>query len=271
MLRTRVITAVVLVAILLPSLFWASQMAWALGAALVCGIAAWEWAAFIAVRQRLVFGGLTALFCAGLAVFVPAIAELSDPQAVAWIYGGAALFWLLLVPLWLRYQWPLRGLKGMLLGWVVIVPAWLALVQLRLLGPEVLLAILAVVWVADIAAYFFGKTFGKHKLAPSVSPGKTWEGAIGAGVTVVCYGLVLRHFLTADGGSLLVWLVGLVLVTAVSILGDLFESLLKRKAGLKDSSQILPGHGGVMDRIDSLTSTLPVVAFLWLFSSLHSL
>ena len=142
-----------------------------------------------------------------------------------------------------------------------------ALVQLRQLGPWPLLGLMAVVWIADIAAYFSGRAFGKHKLAPQISPGKTWEGAAGAVVGVVAYGLLLRGLnppLAALGGLLGATL-ALLLLTSVSIAGDLFESLLKRQAGIKDSSQLLPGHGGVLDRIDSLTSTLPLVAAIWLF------
>jgi len=127
------------------------------------------------------------------------------------------------------------------------------------------LAIMAVVWLADIGAYFSGRRFGKHKLAPAISPGKTWEGAIGGGVLVLAYGLLLSSRLPAAlAGNLLLLLPVLLLLTAISIVGDLFESLLKRQAGLKDSSNVLPGHGGVLDRIDSLTSTMPLVALVWL-------
>jgi CDP-diglyceride synthetase len=152
---------------------------------------------------------------------------------------------------------------------VLLLPVWLALVQLRQAGPLALLAIMAVVWLADIGAYFAGRSLGKHKLAPSISPGKTWEGAIGGGVAVLVYGLLLSSRLPAIlAGNLPLLLVVLVLLTAISILGDLFESLLKRQAGLKDSSKVLPGHGGVLDRIDSLTSTLPLVALVWLVTRL---
>ena len=129
---------------------------------------------------------------------------------------------------------------------------------------------MALVWIADIAAYFSGRAFGRHKLAPSVSPGKTWEGAVGAVVAVILYGLALRHFYPQmyapifTQAPLALLIVGLVVLTAISIIGDLFESLLKRQAGIKDSSNLLPGHGGVLDRIDSLTSTLPMVALLTL-------
>jgi phosphatidate cytidylyltransferase len=158
-------------------------------------------------------------------------------------------------------------LLGLLIGIVVLFPTWLALVQLRVVGPGVLLAIMATVWMADIAAYFSGKTFGKHKLAPTISPGKTWEGAIGAGIGVVFYGIALRLGFSFEPVGLPLWVLGLLAVTAISIMGDLYESMLKRQAGIKDSSNVLPGHGGVLDRIDSLTSTLPVVALLWLLAS----
>jgi phosphatidate cytidylyltransferase len=148
---------------------------------------------------------------------------------------------------------------------VLLLPVWLALVQLRQAGPLTLLAIMSVVWLADIGAYFAGRSFGKHKLAPAISPGKTWEGAIGGAVAVLAYGLLLSSKLPPTlAGNLPLLLMVLVLLTAISILGDLFESLLKRQAGLKDSSNVLPGHGGVLDRIDSLTSTLPLVALVWL-------
>ncbi len=168
------------------------------------------------------------------------------------------------MPFWLSRKWALVGPVGLLVGAVVLLPTWLAMVQLRTLGPGVLLGIFAVVWMADIAAYFSGKAFGKNKLAPSISPGKTREGAIGAVVGVVIYGLVVRQIFALDILPLPLWILALIGVTAISIVGDLYESLLKRKAGIKDSSNVLPGHGGVLDRIDSLTSTLPMVALFWL-------
>ena len=128
----------------------------------------------------------------------------------------------------------------------------------------------AINWVGDTFAFYFGKNFGKHKLAPSVSPGKTWEGAIGAGVAVLVYGVLLRDSTAGEFfHAIPLWLLlpALVVLTAVSIVGDLFESLLKRQAGIKDSSQLLPGHGGVLDRIDSLTSTLPLLALIAYFSA----
>lgn len=267
MLKTRVITALVLLVLVLPSLFFLPQAYWALLVALFIGVAAWEWGGLLGFEQnkRLLTGAALATLCAA--------AILLDPAAIAgalspWVmvsYGMAALFWCAVIPFWLRAKWKLpHGFPGLLVGLVVLFPTWLALVQLRVAGPGVLLAIMATVWMADIAAYFSGKTFGKHKLAPTISPGKTWEGALGAGVGVILYGIVLRLAFSFAPVGLPLWVLGLLALTAISIMGDLYESMLKRQAGIKDSSNVLPGHGGVLDRIDSLTSTLPVVALLWL-------
>ena len=272
MLRTRVVTALVLLALVLPSLFFLPQAYWAILVALFIGVGAWEWGGLLVLGEtsRRLLGVALALLCSAVSLLVPAVVgvDSSDGLAVPWVlavYAVAAVFWCVAVPLWLRAKWQLpRGLFGVLVGLAVLFPTWLALVQLRIPGPGILLAILAVVWMADIAAYFSGKAFGKHKLAPSISPGKTWEGAIGAGFGVVLYGLVLRFSFSFEPVALPLWVLCLLAVTAISVIGDLYESMLKRQAGIKDSSNVLPGHGGVLDRIDSLTSTLPVVALLWL-------
>lgn len=276
MLKTRVITALVLVGVLLPSLFWLPQSAWALLTAAVIGVAAWEWGALLGWQQgaRRLLGVATALICAALAQVDPAALGIDGfipaaPWVVA-LYTLSVVFWIFLIPLWLNRQWRLSSLAGVLVGAVVLLPTWLALVQLRAVHPGVLLAVMALVWMADIAAYFAGRKFGSNKLAPSISPGKTQEGALGAFIGVMLYGLVIGHFLLAGKVPLTAWMLALVLATAVSIIGDLFESLLKRKAGIKDSSNVLPGHGGVLDRIDSLTSTLPLAALAWLAFLYHA-
>lgn len=267
MLRTRVITALVLVSLLLPSLFWLPQAGWAVLVAAFVGIGAWEWGALLGWKAaaRIGLGLATSGLCVVLSVIEPALLEfrMAHPLVVV-AYAAAGAFWLLLIPFWLRGKWSMGGLAGVLVGAIVLLPTWLAMVQLRALGPAALLGIFAVVWMADIAAYFSGRAFGKHKLAPSISPGKTWEGAVGAAIGVVIYGLAVRQLAALEFLSLPAWVAALFVVTAVSIEGDLFESLLKRKAGIKDSSNILPGHGGVLDRIDSLTSTLPVTALFLL-------
>lgn len=272
MLKTRVITALVLVSLLLPSLFWLSQSFWALLVAAFIGVAAWEWGALLGWKpqSRVLLGGLVATVCSLLSLLDPSLLEFRLGSIwVAVAYGLSTVFWLILMPFWLRNKWAIQGMSGLLVGAVVLIPTWLAMVQLRALGAAALLGIFAVVWMADIAAYFSGRALGKHKLAPTISPGKTWEGAIGACIGVVIYGLVVRQIFDIQVLSLPLWIVVLFVITGVSIVGDLFESLLKRKAGIKDSSNILPGHGGVLDRIDSLTSTLPVVS-LFLLLVQHS-
>lgn len=274
MLKTRAITAVFLFAAFYLALFHLPPLGWVMFATLVAALAAWEWGALMQFgsSSRIALGAGLALICAVIAVLQPVALGIEAGDSAAawhlgrWFYFPSAAFWLLLVPIWMNRRWLLpKSATGLLIGALVIIPTWLALVQLRQAGPISLLAIMAVVWLADIAAYFFGRTFGKRKLAPSISPGKTWAGAIGGGLAVVVYGFILAPQLpgklSVNYGLLLLVLIVLV---AISITGDLFESLLKRQAGLKDSSNVLPGHGGVLDRIDSLTSTLPLVALIWL-------
>lgn len=276
MLKTRVFTAVVLLAFFLSALFCLPPAGWVAVVTLVAAIAAWEWGGLLALGRlgRIFFGSVFAGLCLAISLWQPAalgMGETFSTQALVfgrWFYLPAIAFWGAVVPVWMVRRWSLpRSLPGVGVGLLVLIPAWLALIQLRQIGNLTLLAIMASVWIADIAAYFSGRTFGRHKLAPTISPGKTWEGAFGGVVAVVLYGYALSSWLpSALSGNLLLLGLFLIVLTVVSIVGDLFESLLKRQAGLKDSSQILPGHGGVLDRIDSLTSTLPIVAMAWLAS-----
>ncbi|MBR0565233.1 phosphatidate cytidylyltransferase [Azoarcus sp. L1K30] len=278
MLRARIITALVLLFGLLAALFLLPDVLWLCVSTAVCAAAAWEWGGLgrFSSAQRLVFAACSALVCA-LAGVAAGLAggegvALAQPLVLVPLYAASAVFWLTCIPLWLRNKWCLSSTAvAMGTGLVVLVPPALALAHLRLISPWFLLGIMAMVWVADIAAYFSGRAFGRRKLAPAISPGKTWEGAFGATVGVIVFGYAV---LALSGGSGLAWpyyLFALPLLlgfTAVSIIGDLFESLLKRQAGLKDSGTILPGHGGILDRIDSLTSTLPMAGLLalWLAS-----
>jgi phosphatidate cytidylyltransferase len=178
----------------------------------------------------------------------------------------ALLFWAIAAPLWLFRGW--RATQPLLLGvvgWIVLVPAWLAIVFLQR-SAALLLAVVLAVWIADIAAYFAGRRFGRRKLAPQISPGKTWEGVIGAFVAVLIYGLVASFLLqpAANAYDRIVLLIFFVALTVLGIVGDLFESWIKRGAGAKDSGNLLPGHGGVLDRVDSLTSALPFAALYFL-------
>ena len=267
MLKDRVITAILLLAGLLGAVFLLPAAAWMLLCAALCAAAAWEWGGLARFERPLrtmnaIVFGVTCLmvgFMAGLGD-----GSLSGAVLLIPLYIVSALFWVFVVPAWLARKWSLASpTLASLVGFVVLIPTALAMMHLRTIGPWVLLGTMGVVWVADIAAYFSGRALGRHKLAPSISPGKTWEGAVGAAIAVLLFGFGVLVALGArqPGGALAIGL-ALLAWTAISIIGDLFESLLKRQAGLKDSGNILPGHGGILDRIDSLTSTLPLVALV---------
>lgn len=266
MLKARIVTALFLASGLLAALFLLPRLGSVAAFTGIVAIAAWEWGGLLkaGMKARWLFGLATWLPCA-------ALYSLGMPVTLLVALWFLALgFWVLLVPVWFRQRWTLRAdASGFLVGWLLLIPSWAGMVSLQARDPWLLLAALALVWVADIAAYFSGRAFGRHKLAPSISPGKTWEGALGAGLGVILYAAVVG---VATGRlAPLNWLeitftaMGLLLLTAVSILGDLFESLAKRQAGVKDSSALLPGHGGVLDRIDSLTSSLPLAGLAALF------
>lgn len=271
MLKQRVITALVLVTGLLVALLWFPQWAWLALVSMICAVGAWEWGGLTAQggRTRLAFSlgaGVLALglgFAGGLGGFA------GQTWILVAAYLSSVALWVAFVPLWLRGGWVVSAHTAMLVGIIVLVPTALAMAQLRAVDAMFMLFALVLVWVADIAAYFSGRAFGRNKLAPSVSPGKTWEGAFGALIGVVACGIAGYSLMLSEppGIATLAWLIPLLAAyTALSIIGDLFESLVKRKAGAKDSGALLPGHGGVLDRIDSLTSTLPVAGLIlvWL-------
>lgn len=273
MLRERVVTAVVLVAALLGALFLLPPLGWTAVATAVLAAAAWEWAGFARAGAggRVLYATVTT--GAGLATaFGAGLAEGGiGTLALAPLYGLALAFWVVGAPLWLaRRPAAPPAVLVLAIGWLVLLPTFLALLQLRNLGPGTLLAFMATVWVADIAAYAFGRTFGRRKLAPNVSPGKTWEGLYGAlAATAVYAGAWIGLFRGATPAAVRdlpwspVWMIVLLeALTVLSVLGDLFESAMKRQAGLKDSGRLLPGHGGVLDRIDALTPVLPAVALV---------
>lgn len=278
MLRQRVATALVLVSALLSAMFLLPHSGWLLLAGLLVVVAAAEWGALIGLSRV-----SRAFYCAVSVILFLAccragglagVSDWASPRVLALVLGIGAAFWLTLAPLWLIAKWSLRtSHAGIGVGWLVLIPAGLALVHLRSVDPLLLLAAMAVVWVADIAAYFVGRAFGRHKLAPGISPGKSWEGALGAVGFVIIYGFVVAYSqpqlgLPDPSGAIGALGLGatLVLIAAMSVVGDLFESLAKRQAGVKDSGSILPGHGGILDRIDSLTSTLPLVSLAIMLS-----
>lgn len=278
MLKQRVITAVVLLAILLPALFASTPLPFTLLVLAMVAAAAWEWGRLNGLGQA--GSVLTAVLCLALCGLAWQQGWLARNLQVLWIVAGAA--WVLGsvaliragVPGWSTIPRSIRLVGGVLALWA----SWLAVAQARAMGVNFLLSIMVLVWVADIFAYFAGRTFGlkftKNKLAPAISPGKSWEGvwggAIGVLVLAVAWALLDRHYgaavpsfyshLVQAGWPLLV--VAALFMAAMSVVGDLIESLIKRSAGVKDSSNLLPGHGGVLDRIDALLPTLPLAMML---------
>jgi phosphatidate cytidylyltransferase len=260
MLRTRVVTALLLLFAFLAALYWLPAALWAAAAVAIAAAAAFEWAALLGLAgaRRWVYALLVAALVAAIL--------LSDNLAATSIalasFAVSLAFWSLLAPLWLERKWRIASSSGLFIGAVMVVPTALALVLLRAISPSFVLAVMAVIWVADISAYFVGRAFGRHKLAPQISPGKSWEGALGGCAGVLLYGFavvaIAGYHLNAASAVLLAVL--LLATAALSIVGDLFESLAKRQIGVKDSGRILPGHGGLLDRLDSLTATLPGIA-----------
>lgn len=251
MLKQRVVTAVALLVFFLGALYFLPAMPWMMLTLLAILIGAWEWAGIsgYSANGRRVYLLSTLLLGLGL------LAWGNDARSA--MFAAATLFWLVPAGAWLVFQWRLNHAAALaVLGWLLLLPTWLALGYLHEINPNLLLVVMMVVWIADSAAYFTGRRFGKHKLAPAISPGKTWEGVGGAlaGVSAFSVGVVLLA-----GAS---WWIVLAFwgLAVLSIVGDLFESWMKRVAGIKDSGVILPGHGGVLDRIDGLIPTLPAAA-----------
>lgn len=276
MLKQRVITALILAAMVLGALFLLPDWGWGLFALGMLLLAGHEWARLGSwpVALELAFlallGGLAAYLLVGpQGPGTPAFAEITRIISLL-----ACLFWIFVAPLWLRQGWRTpASLPFLLLGLLLLLATWLALVVLQMRSPWLVVGAIALVAAADIAAYFTGRALGRHKLAPAISPGKTWEGVGGALVGVSLYALLLlplasrvRPQLPLDAGAVAVWLLFALLLTVLAITGDLFESWLKRVRGVKDSGSILPGHGGVLDRIDALLPTMPAAALFVLYA-----
>jgi phosphatidate cytidylyltransferase len=276
MLKQRIITALVLLAVLLPATFYGALPFGAVTLILL-GCAGWEWARLNAYGSTVavVTGAVCASLCALSWFGGMPYANLSRLWLVIGGFWVLASAWVLRsgAQSWLALPKALRLVGGIVLLWA----AWLAVMQARLAGINFLLSVLVLVWAADVGAYFAGRALGgkffANKLAPSVSPGKTWEGVFGGAATVLLIALV---WIYADGNNASdaslysrLWsmgagflFLGLAFLTAMSVVGDLVESLFKRAAGVKDSSNLLPGHGGVLDRVDALLPTLPLAMML---------
>lgn len=267
MLKQRIITALILAPIAIGGFFFLSPFYFAWFTGLIIALGAWEWANLAGFEQPLPRWGYAAgvglalglstlvspLLWLGLALAVWAVAFVmirSYPQGVA-LWGDP----------WRR----------LVLGLLVLIPAWAGLNVLRTWTLDLgalnnnallLLYVFCIVWAADVGAYFAGRAFGRAKLAPNVSPGKSWAGVYGGLASVALLAAGVAWFSSISLGVAILLVVASLVTAMVSVIGDLFESMLKRHRGIKDSSQLLPGHGGILDRIDSLTAALPVFAVL---------
>lgn len=268
MLKQRIITALILLPIALCGFFLLEGSVFALFIGLVVTLGAWEWArlaGFTAQPIRVAYAAVVAAM-----LFVMHLL----PGLSPWVLGAAVLWWAVATYLVLTYpktseHWASAACK-LVIGLMILLPAWqgLILIKQEPLGNWLIMAVMVLVWGADIGAYFSGRAFGRRKLAPQVSPGKSWEGVYG--------GLLLSLVITAIVGLVRDWtigemlkgLIGAAIIVFISVVGDLTESMFKRQSGIKDSSNLLPGHGGILDRIDSLTAAIPVFAvLLWMAAS----
>ena len=266
-LKTRIITALILAPIAIGGIFFLPPMGFALFTAAIITLGAWEWANMSGLENQPGRIGYAAV----IAVILYSLLDVSA-VAVLWL---ALLWWIVCFVLVRSYpagseRWgsvPVRALMGVL----VLVPAWVGLNHLRAGGFQfgdtdnnllVILYVFCVVWVADIGAYFAGRAFGKAKLAPRVSPGKSWAGVWGGLAAVGVFAIVASTLVSASTAETMLLVAASLITGLVSVLGDLLESMLKRFRGIKDSSRLLPGHGGIMDRIDSLTAAAPVFALI---------
>jgi len=255
-LLIRLATAAALITALLAALFWLDRPAFSAVIAVVVVLAGSEWASLCGIRSA-------GAWAYGLACAVIFLSLTQIAGAAPWMSALAVVFWLSVAPA------TLARARGSVAFWIacgvlVLAPAALALLALP---PKLALLTLGLVWIADTGAYLAGTTFGRHKLAPKISPGKTWEGVAGGAVGSLIYAMICVVFSPDLGGRVegVIWVpfaAGALALFALSVIGDLFKSVLKRQAGVKDSGKLLPGHGGVLDRIDSATATLPLALLL---------
>ncbi len=283
MLKSRIITAVVLVLVLLMFMFILPDIWWS-GLMLVMvmqGVIEWAKLAKMKVTMAYVYAALSLILMVALLWFDGNHSDVEQYIPHMLIYSIAAFFWIIVVPTWMIVGWKVVNPLVMgIVGWVVLIPTGLAMLDLHghdaqeasvlATGPWMLLFLMGLVWVADIGAYFAGRRFGKHKLAPSISPGKTWEGVAGGMLGVSVYVALIWSI---SPYSVNLALLPILLLTSwwwvgLAVIGDLFESAIKRQAGVKDSGTLLPGHGGLLDRIDALTPTLPLAALVILMQQL---
>jgi phosphatidate cytidylyltransferase len=287
LLKQRIITALILAPAAILAIFYLPLAYFAALLMVIIGIGAWEWGPLMGVvdkTKRLIFTAVTIILTSGVwALLSPSDLWLNSKELhnyaliLLWI---AVAWWVLSAFLMLSYPnssgfWSKhRFIRGMF-GWLTLIPTWLAFMVIRTNdyqvdayhGAQLLMFLFLMVWSADIGAYFVGKAIGKNKLMPNVSPGKTFEGFLGGVVFACLLVAITTYSLGWPSDKVITVLLVTVLITTVSVLGDLNESMFKRQAGVKDSGSILPGHGGILDRIDSLTATAPIFALCYVLLS----
>jgi len=257
MLKQRLIIAAILIPLVLLALFLAPLWLFGLLVAALLGMGAWEWAKLIGFDRDLV--------CAAYVLIVLVSFLFAHFLSVNVVLLLSIFWWFVVFWCVLRHKssWLSSKFYASVAGILLFAPAWIVMVNLRAqpMGAVTLLIVLLIIWAADTGAYFSGRAFGKHKLAKNISPGKTIEGLIGGLLTVLLVGVVAGFFTHLHGGNWFFWLLLVFITGLFSVLGDLFESLVKRHFGAKDSGHLLPGHGGILDRIDSLLAAMPIYAF----------
>lgn len=285
MLKQRFFTAIFLAPIVVSCILFAPPVVFMVMMTAVYGLCAWEWAGLTTLRFRwIVFVCLVAGLAASFWLLGPIeenILAPFDPELLG-LMGFSALWWLIALFIVLSYPKIPHIWHNMLFkvfaGLMVLVPFYYVFCLLRFAeiypqgihGRWVLLYAIGLVWFADTGAYFAGRWFGRRKLVPHVSPGKTWAGLLGGVFSAMVLAVAFTSVMGLDVEHTLLWLLSSVLAVFASVLGDLTESLFKREAGVKDSGRLLPGHGGILDRVDSLTAALPIFFLLMLLMSYRS-
>lgn len=286
MLKERIISAIVLIALVLCALFLFTPFYFALALGLVATLGLWEWAQFARIKQPLARVTLAAVLGAFIFLWLYTEGNYLDAGRVFVDYLpllllASVVWWAVALLLVCTYPdsakyWRKNPLLQLIFAFSTLIPFIAGVLRLRLDGYAqdsyhglfLLLYAFVLVWAADSGAYFAGRAFGKHKLAPKVSPGKTWEGVIGGLITAAVLAGIFMYFFESTlvaNRSIIGFMLLSVATVAVSVLGDLTESMFKRESGIKDSSQLIPGHGGILDRIDSLTAAVPFFAYFYFF------
>lgn len=273
MLKYRIITAAILIPLVIWSVFYASAQGFTAGLAVVLFIATLEWNNFVGYNNK-VSGFIFSVIVTLAFLYLEHLAELQFIQYAIYL---SLVWWLISIPLLFNFPFKPSHLlqqkpTKIIVGFVMLLSTFLALNLLRNsqeYGSSYVMYLFLIIWIADSAAYFAGRTWGKHKLIPNVSPGKSWEGVAGGIVATLIAAFFAIDILNITSTQSIMFILVTLVTVVYSVIGDLSESMFKRMANIKDSGKILPGHGGILDRIDSLTSGLPVfLTGLWLMEKL---